>query len=107
MEKVGKYGYSLDGGPVHDPRVRNKKKTVGPHDVVKAWLNGAGNNEEALRLAHEYAQCFAEYRSRTGYRPFSVRQRFDGMTDEEVLRALDEAKGAIARPVEVSCDVSP
>jgi hypothetical protein len=25
VEKVGKYGYSLDGGPVHDPRVRSPK----------------------------------------------------------------------------------
>ena len=58
---------------------------------------GAAREPSTLELAHEYAVCFAEWRHRTGHRVFSVRQRFDPMTDDDVGAALDAAKAAIVQ----------
>ena len=46
--------------------------------------HSAAREQTPLQLAHEYAICFAEWRRRHGWRPFSTRQRFDEMTDEEI-----------------------
>lgn len=58
--------------------------------------HSAAREQTPLQLAHEYAICFAEWRRRHGWRPFSTRQRFDAMTDEEIELALDAAKQRLA-----------
>lgn len=43
-----------------------------------------------------HAEAFAEYRFRSGYRPFHTRQLFDHLTNTAVIEHLDEAKKRIA-----------